>query len=219
MLNLNYYFLEEPISIKGMTVLAVENTRAYVRLVEDFYKYNLAETDELKLFYSDQKDVAPNNVVLISDVWNYKINSVSLLKKIYEDLQRQIKVNVELKAKIEQILFELDSLLQEELLEHELDLTSRVPELTSIFKFFEVQCAAREETVFGKIQEIISVYSYWQKKYLLVFVNCLAYFTTAEIKELEKYIALNGLDILFLEPRKVPEFRGIYLDDDLFLLK
>lgn len=56
-------------------------------------------------------------------------------------------------------------------------------------------------------------------KKLLVFVNCLAYFTTAEIKELEKYIALNGLDILFLEPRKVPEFRGIYLDDDLFLLK
>ncbi len=219
MTKLNYYFLNLPINIEKMTVITIENTRAFTCIVEDCYRYMNLETEQLKLFDDDYKAINMSDLIVISDIMNYKLNSPTLLKHIFEDLEKQINLKIEVKTQIEYLLLNINNLLQDEILDHELALTTHMPNLVSLFKLFDIHCDIKETTIFSKIQEIITVYAYWNKKQLLVFINCLSYLTISEIKEIEKLISLNNVDVLFLEPRRIEEVDSIHIDDDLFLFE
>ncbi|EAD8602512.1 type II-A CRISPR-associated protein Csn2, partial [Listeria monocytogenes] len=52
---------------------------------------------------------------------------------------------------------------------------------------------------------------------LLVFINVCAYLTEDELQELRRYISLNQVKVLFVEPRKVEGFSQVILDSDYFL--
>ena len=52
---------------------------------------------------------------------------------------------------------------------------------------------------------------------LLVFINVCSYFSKAEVSELLDFISLLNVDVLFIEPKSVYDFRQYALDKDYFL--
>ncbi|HHQ1134216.1 TPA: type II-A CRISPR-associated protein Csn2 [Listeria innocua] len=51
----------------------------------------------------------------------------------------------------------------------------------------------------------------------MVFINVCAYLTEDELLELRRYISLNQVKVLFVEPRKTEGFSQVILDSDYFL--
>lgn len=51
----------------------------------------------------------------------------------------------------------------------------------------------------------------------MVFVNTCSYLTPEELNELNNYISLYGVDVLYVEPRQVNGFKQYILDEDYFL--
>ncbi|MBF2595463.1 type II-A CRISPR-associated protein Csn2, partial [Listeria welshimeri] len=86
-----------------------------------------------------------------------------------------------------------------------------------LFKALGIKIETKSDTIFEKIIEIVQVYKYLSKKKLLVFINVCAYLTKEELLELKRYISLNQVKVLFIEPRKIKEVSQIVLDLDYFL--
>ncbi|WP_267489636.1 P-loop NTPase family protein [Enterococcus durans] len=65
------------------------------------------------------------------------------------------------------------------------------------------------------------LYFFIQKKMLAKFTNIkkyrAAYFTLKELLEIQNYISLYNMDVLFLEPRKIEGVPQRVLDKDYFL--
>ena len=104
-----------------------------------------------------------------------------------------------------------------ELLEHELDLESDEITIIELFKALGIKIETKSDTIFEKLIECIQVFKNLSKKKLLVFVNTCSYLTPEELNELNNYISLYGVDVLYVEPRQVNGFKQYILDEDYFL--
>ncbi|WP_429940740.1 MULTISPECIES: type II-A CRISPR-associated protein Csn2 [unclassified Enterococcus] len=214
-MNLNFPLLDGSIRFSSSTFLVVEDITMFAHLIKLFYSY--PEKDELKLFDQKQNEIKSSELLLITDILDYDLNSASVIKLIYADLSGQINEKPEVKTEIEKSIAAISELIEVELLEHELDLEQKEITLTELFKMSGVKIETKSDTIFEKTLEIIQVYKYLGKKKLLVFCNICSYLTQPELKELSEYISLNGVTVLFIEPRKVYNFPQFILDEDYFL--
>lgn len=218
MINLNFHLLEEPIPIERMTVFSIADTKAYSQLIENLYYYD--PEGDVKLFLKNQDRLKESDLILITDLLDFNLNTTRLLKKIYLDLENQLNIRPEIKTKVEKTIYDLMNLINEELIDHDLNLTTDEFNLQKIFKILGIHVEVMGLHLYDKILEIIEVYSYLNEKdKLLVFVNTLSYFTREEIEEIKNYISLNQVDVLFLEGREIEGTTDYYLDSDYFLFK
>lgn len=215
MMKINFPLLEEAIEICGATYLVLENTASFSTLIKELYQYH--EDGIVRLFDKQFKSLKNSEILLITDVLGYEINSSSILKLIYEDLEDQLNENPEVKARISQLTMEISDIMSYELLAHELDLEKDEITFLELFKVLGIQIETKSDTFFDKITEIIQVYKFLTKKKLLIFVNTSSYLKTDEIKELSDYISLFNLDVLFIEPRKVEGIIQNVIDNDFYM--
>lgn len=214
-MKINFSLLEEAIEICGATYLVLEDTASFSTLIKELYQYH--EDGIVKLFDKQFKSLKNSEILLITDVLGYEINSASILKLIYEDLESQLNENPEVKARISQLIMEISDIMSYELLAHELDLEKDEITFLELFKVLGIQIETKSDTFFEKITEIIQVYKFLTKKKLLIFVNTSSYLKTDEIKELSDYISLFNLDVLFIEPRKVEGIIQNVIDNDFYM--
>ncbi|XUB28047.1 CRISPR type II-a/nmemi-associated protein csn2 [Enterococcus sp. DIV0176] len=217
MMNLNFKLLDESLKLNLSTILVVEDVKTYARTVEQFYRYD--EMSELKLFDKNQKNLKESELILITDILGYEVNSPATLKFIYADLENQLNEKPEIKTKIDRLSMEIAKVMQHELLEHALDLEEDELTLMEIFKCLGIRIETKSDTILEKMIEVIQVYRYLVKKKLLVFVNACSYLTTTELQTLIDHISLYNVDVLFLEPRPVEGVAQQILDQDYFLAR
>ena len=86
-----------------------------------------------------------------------------------------------------------------------------------LFKALGIKIETKSDTILEKLTEVVQVFKNLSKKKLLVFVNTCSYLTREELIELNNYISLYGVDVLYLEPRQVTGFKQYVLDEDYFL--
>ncbi|MDU5336120.1 type II-A CRISPR-associated protein Csn2 [Enterococcus sp.] len=215
MQRINFGLLDQPIEITNATILAVEDTKAFARLVKMFYQYD--GESELRIFDNKQKGVKDSELMLITDVLGYELNSTAILKLIYGDLEKQLNEKPEVKSMIDNLASTISELINYELIEHELDLESDEITIIELFKALGIKVETKSDTIFEKLVEIVQVFKNLSKKKLLVFVNVCSYLTEEELTELTSYISLYGVDVLFLEPRRIEDFEQYILDEDYFL--
>lgn len=215
MQKINFGVLDQPIEIDNGTILSIENTRVFAHLVQLFYQYD--GESELRLFDEKQKSLKNSELMLITDVLGYELNSTAILKLIYGDLEQQLNEKPEVKSMIDKLTATISELINYELLEHELDLESDEITVMELFKVLGIKIETKSDTILEKLTEVVQVFKNLSKKKLLIFVNTCSYLTREELIELNNYISLYGVDALYLEPRQVTGFKQYVLDEDYFL--
>ena len=214
-MKINFPILDEPIEIKQATFLILEEQLIFSDVVKHLYHYS--EEDELKLFDNKMKSLKESELLLITDILGYNINSPAMLKLIRADLEKQLNEKPEVKSMLEKLIATITELIAFECLENELDLEYDEITILELINALGVKIETLSDTVFEKSLEIVQVFKYLSKKKLLVFVNVSCYLSEHELAKLVEYIQLNNIDILFLEPRKVYDFPQYVVDEDYFL--
>lgn len=214
-MKINFYLLDEPLDVQNATFLILEDQFVFSNIVKQFYQYS-AES-EIRLFDSHLKTLKESELLVITDVCGYNLNSPAMLKLIHADLEYQLNDKPEVKSMIEKLIVSITELLALECLENELDLEYDEITILELIDALGVKVETQSDTHFEKMLEIIQVFKYLSKKKLLVFINVTAYLSKDELENLIEYIKLNQLRVLFVEPRKVYDFPQYVLDLDYFL--
>lgn len=214
-MKINFPILDEAITITNATFLVLEDQQVFSGLVKQFYQYNV--DSDLKLFDSRLTALKDSELLVITDILGYNLNSTSMLKLIHADLENQLNEKPEVKSMIEKLVVTITELLAYECLENELDLEYDEITILELIEALGVKVETISDTVFEKCMEIVQVFKYLSKKRLLVFINVAAYLSEKDIESLIEYISLNQLSVLFLEPGQVYNFPQFILDKDYFL--
>ena len=214
-MKINFPLLDEAITIANTTFLVLEDQQVFSDLVKQFYQYN--GDSDLKIFDSRLTALKDSELLVITDILGYNLNSNSMLKLIHADLENQLNEKPEVKSMIEKLVVTITELLAYECLENELDLEYDEITILELIEALGVKIETVSDTVFEKCMEIVQVFKYLSKKRLLVFINVSAYLSEKEIESLIEYISLNQLSVLFIEPRQVYNFPQFILDKDYFL--
>ena len=214
-MNLNFSIIDEPINLSNLTTLVVEDVRVFANLVREIYNFDNAE--DLKIYDDKFKSLKAAEVLTITDVLGFDVNSRSVLKQIYGDLEIQLNEKPEVKSMIDKMTATLAELVGYELLDHELDLEQDEITVQELFQALGIKIETTSDTIFEKIFEILQIFKYLSKKQLLIFVNVSSYLTMAELESIKEFSDLQNLTILLLEPRKITGFPQYVLDCDYFL--
>ncbi len=214
-MKINFPLLDEAITIANATFLVLEDQQVFSDLVKQFYQYN--GDSDLKIFDSRLTALKDSELLVITDILGYNLNSNSMLKLIHADLENQLNEKPEVKSMIDKLVVTITELLAYECLENELDLEYDEITILELIEALGVKVETLSDTIFEKCMEIVQVFKYLSKKRLLVFINVGAYLSEKEIESLIEYISLNQLSILFIEPRQVYNFPQFILDKDYFL--
>ena len=215
-MKLNFPLLDEALTLEKATILVVEDTAVFSRLVRNLYQYQVGS--ELKIFDEQFRSIKDFELMVVIDILGYDINAVPILKLIHADLENQLNEKPEVKSIIEKLANSITELISYECLENELDLEYDEITVLELIKALGVKIETISDTIFDKIFEILQVYQFLNKKRFLVFINVLSYLTVDEIQKTREYIELSNMDVLFLEPRKRKDFPQYVLDKDYFLL-
>lgn len=179
--------------------------------------YQYPESDYVQIFDKKMKPIKETELLLVTDVLGYNINSPAMLKLIHADIEDQLNEKPEVKSMIEKLASTITDLLSYECLENELDLEYDEITILELIVALGVKVETASDTVFEKCFEIIQIFKYLTKKKLLIFVNVSAYLSQAELQSLMEYMSLNHMLVLFVEPRKVYDFPQYVLDTDYVL--
>ncbi|PHV56725.1 type II-A CRISPR-associated protein Csn2 [Streptococcus macedonicus] len=216
MMKINFPILDEPIELSNATILTIEDVSVFSNLVRQLYSYT--EESELKLFDKKLKSLKESELLLVTDILGFDVNSSSMLKLIHADLESQLNDKPEVKSMIENLANTITELIAYECLENELDLEYDEITILELIKALGVKIETQSDTIFEKCFEILQIFNFLSKKKLLVFVNSGAYLTKNEMEKLIEYIKLSNQKVIFLEPRRLYDFPQYVLDSDYFLI-
>lgn len=216
-MKINFPILDEPIELSNATILTIEDVSVFSNLVRQLYSYT--EESELKLFDKKLKSLKESELLLVTDILGFDVNSSSMLKLIHADLESQLNDKPEVKSMIENLANTITELIAYECLENELDLEYDEITILELIKALGVKIETQSDTIFEKCFEILQIFNFLSKKKLLVFVNSGAYLSKEEMQKLIEYIELSNQRVLFVEPRRLYDFPQYVLDKDYFLLE
>lgn len=215
-MKINFPVLDDALSIDGPTILTIEDTRLFAQLVQQFYSYD--ENSCLKLFDHQFKAIKAAELLVVTDILGFDLNSPAVLKFIHADLENQLNDKPEVKSMIDKLAATITELIAYECLENELDLEYDEITILELIKALGVKVETQSDTVFEKSLELVQIFKYLQKKQLLVFINTCSYLLKDELTELLEYCQLSQVKVLFLEPRRVQGFKQYVLDEDYILM-
>ena len=216
MLKINFPILDEPLILSDATVLTVEDVTVFSSLVRYFYTYT--EDDQVNIFDDKFKSLKESELMVVTDILGFDVNSAAMLKLIHADIEKQLNEKPEVKSMVEKLANTITELISYECLENELDLEYDEITILELIKALGVQIETQSDTVFEKCFEILQVYNYLSKKRLLIFINVGAYLTKNEMEKLIEYIQLSNQVVLFLEPKRLYDLPQYVLDNDYFLM-
>ena len=208
--------MEEPIEVSQGTVLVIEDVSVFAQLVKEFYQYD--EQSNLTVFDSKIRGIKSSELLLITDILGYDINTSQVLKLLHTDIVSQLNDKSEVRSEIVSLVSLITDIIMAECLENELDIEYDEITLLELIKALGIRIETKSCTVFEKIFEILQIFKYLVKKRILVFVNSLSYFSKDEIYQILEYIKLLQADVLFLEPRQIKGIPQFILDKDYILM-
>ena len=216
-IRLNLPILDESISIEGFTLFIIENREVLSNLVQMIYSYD--EGSQLKLYDSEARTIKHSELIVISDLLGFSINSPAVVKAVQLDVLDQLNENIEQKNKLDLLLTQIISIVGSQCIESELNLTYNELKIEKIISALEVRVDALSNTLFEQLFEVLQIFKYLVKKKLLIFINVASYFSAKELDAIKEFIELNQINVLFIEPRGVFNYPQYTLDEDFILIK
>ena len=220
-MKLNFNMMDESIELNGITSLVIENKVVFAKLVESFYAYT-PDSGEVKLFGNKYESIKQDDLMVVTDVLNYDVNSVPVIKLLYGDLESQIANNPELHTEIEDALGKLATLIIRETLDFELDLNFSELTMQKIFKALDIKIETSDLTIFERMSDIILIFKYMRKKKLLVLINLGTYLSPEQISATVEHADLQNITMLLLDnaafdaPSNLTQY---VMDEDFVVIK
>ena len=211
--------LEEPVKIQGLTSVVIENKAVFARIVKDIYAYENDAQIDVRLFHDDQSKVTASEILPITDIINFDINSAQTLKVIYKDLEDTISIEPDKKTNIEDKLGEAWSAINKELIHFRLSLTMQKLTLPSIFKATNIKIETDCPTLLDKVLTIIEVFKYLPKKKLLIFIGLGSYLTAQEMETTREYVQLQNASVLLLDNNSFEIYQQTVVDEDFVTMQ
>ena len=215
-MKINFSLLDEPMEVNQGTVLVIEDVSVFAQLVKVFYQYD--EQSNLTIFDSKIRSIRSSELLLITDILGYDINTSQVLKLLHTDIVNQLNDKPEVRSEIDSLVSLITDIIMAECLENELDIEYDEITLLELVKVLGIRIETKSCTVFEKIFEILQIFKYLVKKKILVLVNSLSYFSKDEIYQILEYTKLLQADVLFLEPKQIKEIQQFILDKDYILM-
>ena len=203
MIKLNFPLLDDPIELVKSTVLVINDVPLFARLNRAFYHYD--DQEDVKLYDLKYKTVKSTELLVITDFLGFDVNSSTVLKLVYADLEQQLNEKPEVKSMIDKLTATITELIGYELLEHDLDLEVDEITILELFKALGIKIETLSDTIYEKLIEIIQIFKYLSKKKLLVLVNACLFLSASELEELCQYISLSNVNVLFLETKEIDQ--------------
>ena len=169
MMNINFSLLDEPLEINQGTVLVIEDVSVFAQLVKEFYQYD--EQSNLTIFDSKIRSIRSSELLLITDILGYDINTSQVLKLLHTDIVSQLNDKPEVRSEIDSLVSLITDIIMAECIENELDIEYDEITLLELIKALGVRIETKSCTVFEKIFDILQIFKYLVKKRILVFVN------------------------------------------------
>ena len=215
-MKINFSLLDEPMEVNLGTVLVIEDVSVFAQLVKEFYQYD--EQSNLTIFDSKIRSIRSSELLLITDILGYDINTSQVLKLLHTDIVSQLNDKPEVRSEIDSLVSLITDIIMAECIENELDIEYDEITLLELIKALGVRIETKSCTVFEKIFEILQIFKYLVKKRILVFVNSLSYFSKDEIYQILEYTKLSQAEVLFLEPTQIEGIQQVILDKDYILM-
>lgn len=214
-ISINFPILDEPLQIKGATFLVIQDQIIFANVVNQLYSYS--EESDLKLFDDNYKKLKESEVILVTDVFNFQINTSAIIKLIHLDILGQLNDNIEQKLLIQEQCLAISKILAKECQGHEINLVYNELDIPQMLSALKVKIKEHKESLINKMLDIIQVYKYLPKKRLLIFVNVTAYLSREEVLAVVEFIQLQQVRVLFIEPKVVYDMPQYVLDEDFYL--
>lgn len=214
-ISINFPVLEEKLTFEESNILVIESRKLFAKLTQNLYMFD--EQDELKIFDESYKNFSASDILWISDIYSFDVNSAPILKAIYASIERDLNEKLEVKTRIEKLAGDITKLLSYEFLEQDLDLEYDDITILELIKALGVKVEVKTDTPLDRVFEIMKVFKFIARKKLLIFQNIGVYFSEEEIESILEYAKLSNINLLLLEPRKLYNFRQCILDEDYFL--
>ena len=215
MLKINFTLLDQPIQIEDLTILVIEDVIIFSQIIRQVYQYEL--DGDFKIYNDRYESLKSSELVTITDIFGYDINSAGILKLIYADLEDQLNQQSEVKSMIDKLTSTITEIISYELIENEMDLEYDEITIQELFKSLGIKIEVKSDTIFDKVIEIIQVFKFLTKKKLLIFINVGTYLTKKEMKYLDEYVKLNHVKLLMIEGHRVEGMPQYVLDSDYYL--
>ena len=161
-MKINFPLLDEPLTIENATFLVLEDQFTFSTIIKQFYQYT--DDGELKLFDRNLKALKEAELLVITDILGYNLNSPAMLKLIHADLENQLIDKPEVKSMIEKLVATITELLAFECLENELELEYDEITILELIDALGVKVETLSDTPFEKMLEIVQVFKYLSKK-------------------------------------------------------
>ena len=215
-MNINFEMLEESIPLTNLTSLVIKSKSIFSKITEDIYDYN--ELSYLRIFDNKYNQLKQDELIIITDILGYDINSTSTLKMIYADMEAQINESPEVKSKFEELLSNVISLINKEIIDFDIDLDINELTLSGIFKISGMKIATEDNTIFERVLDIFRVFKYLKKKKLIIFLNLGTYLSKEQLKTLEEDSILENINVLLIDNYKFDGLsKQLVLDEDFEL--
>lgn len=214
MMRLNYPIFDESITLEESPILVLDNPTLFSEFVQAIFNY---EDGPLKLYDQSYQSLKTSELLVITDILGFELNSATILKHIYTDLESQLNDEPMVKTELEKLMMSINDIISDQLLEHDLDIQTTDITFPALFKALNIKINNQAASINDKIADIIQLFKYQSRKKLLVFVNVCSYLTKDQVEETRNYLSLNNVTALFIEPRKVIGFWQYILDEDYYL--
>ncbi|OJG60175.1 CRISPR-associated protein Csn2 [Enterococcus italicus DSM 15952] len=193
----------------------IEDVIIFSQIIRQVYQYEL--DGDFKIYNDRYESLKSSELVTITDIFGYDINSAGILKLIYADLEDQLNQQPEVKSMIDKLTSTITEIISYELIENEMDLEYDEITIQELFKSLGIKIEVKSDTIFDKVIEIIQVFKFLTKKKLLIFINVGTYLTKKEMKYLDEYVKLNHVKLLMIEGHRVEGMPQYILDSDYYL--
>lgn len=207
MTNSMTIFPYEPFELNsGLTIFDFQNKSEYSQLLFRLNKLKHHDTlvdddDRVIHFYIDPDDSLNEkikDVVFIGDLTSFEINSSANLKYIFQDITKNSVIS---RDKIEEINGQINDLVFEAITKYSLPINyDPYSNFEKLLKAKEV-CIETEywKSYCDKIMDIVSFYSEFTTKKLLLFHSLEKLLSTEQLNELNQYLKSVSLNIVSLE--------------------
>lgn len=215
------YQLEVDIWEQQITVLTIENPKAYSEILSDLWNQIEGMEGELILSENEKVKKISRDVDIIFNPFGLDCNNKKVLTKLYQELKGLTNENL-LNESVEinkQILEYLERVINQVpySLDYEVDF-----DVTNLLKIYDVRVNGFAENLLEKIVEYIKVMNRICNIQIFTFVGLKQYLTGNELKQLYEFIFYEHIFMIILEPvftKSVNGEKGWILDSDLCIIE
>ncbi len=147
-MKINFSLLDEPMEVNLGTVLVIEDVSVFAQLVKEFYQYD--EQSNLTIFDSKIRSIRSSELLLITDILGYDINTSQVLKLLHTDIVSQFNDKPEVRSEIDSLVSLITDIIMAECIENELDIEYDEITLLELIKALGVRIETKSCTVLKK---------------------------------------------------------------------